>query len=176
MYPHWQSSTREISQIWLHGDFYHFFFCPLLLATENLQNHFFFSKSLIFFNVSFRWNFASKITLPLASRELQVKGTDQFKCRRSYMTYLEHQWRSDSWVLPSLERPDSRLQTPVHWVLSTCFSWFEWMFYRTKNRLDALSQKSLNVAAENYDLSLNLDLTIGVYIYDDAALVRHLLS
>jgi hypothetical protein len=50
------------------------------------------------------------------------------------------------------------------------------MFYRTKNRLDALSQKSLNVAAENYDLSLNLDLTIGVYIYDDAALVRHLLS
>jgi hypothetical protein len=52
MYPHSQSSTREISQIWLHGDFYQKKF-PLLLATENLQNHFFFSKSLILFNFSF---------------------------------------------------------------------------------------------------------------------------
>jgi hypothetical protein len=84
MYPHWQSSTREISQIWLHGDFYPFFF-PLLLATENLQNHFFFSKSLICFNFSFWWNFASEITLSLASRELQVKGTDHLSTEATWL-------------------------------------------------------------------------------------------
>jgi hypothetical protein len=59
---------------------------PLLLATENLQNHFFFSKSLILFNFSFWWNFASKITLPLASRELQVKGTDHLSAEATWLT------------------------------------------------------------------------------------------